>query len=465
MTTTVTTTNRTTVHQMAFNALFDKIIIGLTEGDDTLLGLCAHCLDDPDGTLTTERSAPDHSLDPAVPAGWATGTLPDLLSATKTAANLLDLTIAAALTPGASDEVHRTTTHAARRLGVTRARARVYCDIGTMLTRMPLTNAAVSCGAFNLDLLRILADVTCAVDDTNLAAVDADLADLLTPTRPAQAVPGPVILRRAATEIVGTHQPTALPVDPEAEDVPAPELQTDFSVDTRDDSFTVLHVTLPADEAVGVTRIVDAVAAAHGSSRAAAFAELCHGRVDDVRVTLNCYRNIDSGAMHLENRWLGDVATGRWTRRVTHLTVPSHSAHDGRFATDGQKALIAGIDGTCRAPGCQNPAATADTDHVHRYDSEPRTDTERMQSLCRRCHNAKTRGLLDYTRHPDGTVCATSIDDGHTVTTVPTGPMAKAVTTFAQDLARKVKTRAEHQAAREAWNAATRAAVEEVVPF
>ncbi len=465
MTTTVSTPNRTTVHQMAFNALFDKIVSELTDGDDTLLGLYTHCLDDPDGALTTERPAPDHSLDPAAPAGWATQANPDLLSTTKTAANLLDLTLAAALTPDGSDEVHRTTANAARRLGVTRSKARVYCDVGTMLTRMPLTSAAVSCGAFSLDLLRILADVTCAVDDDHLAAVDADLADLLTPTRPAQAVPGPVILRRSATEIVGTHQPAALPLDPEAQDVPPPELQTDFAVDTRNDDFTVFHVTLPADEAVGVTRIVDAVAAAHGSSRATAFAELCHGHVDDVRVTLNCYRNIDSGTMHLENRWLNRVATDRWTRRVTHLAVPSHSAHDGRFASDNQKALLAGIDGTCRAPGCQNPAATADTDHVRRYDSEPRTDTERMQSLCRRCHNAKTRGLLDYTRHPDGTVCATSIDDGHTVTTVPTGPMADAVTTFARDLARKVQTRAEHQAAREAWDAATRAAIEEVVPF
>jgi hypothetical protein len=40
---------------MAFNALFDRIVSDLTDGDDTLLGLYAHCLDDPDGALTTER--------------------------------------------------------------------------------------------------------------------------------------------------------------------------------------------------------------------------------------------------------------------------------------------------------------------------------------------------------------------------------------------------------------------------
>ncbi|HJG45798.1 MAG TPA: HNH endonuclease, partial [Corynebacterium variabile] len=80
---------------------------------------------------------------------------------------------------------------------------------------------------------------------------------------------------------------------------------------------------------------------------------------------------------------------------------------------------------------------------------------EKMQSLCRGCHNAKTRGLLDYTRHPDGTTSVTSIDDGHTVTTVPTGPMAKAITTFDQSLARRVAARAEHEQARQAWKAIT----------
>ena len=49
----------------------------------------------------------------------------------------------------------------------------------------------------------------------------------------------------------------------------------------------------------------------------------------------------------------------------------------------------------------------------------------------------------------------TSLDDGHTVTTVPTGPMAQAITTFDQSLAKKVAARAEHEQARQAWKAIT----------
>ncbi len=41
-----------------------------------------------------------------------------------------------------------------------------------------------------------------------------------------------------------------------------------------------------------------------------------------MKVTLNCYRNLDTGEMHLENQWLNGVATDTWMRRVTDLTVP-----------------------------------------------------------------------------------------------------------------------------------------------
>jgi len=462
VTTTVTTTKRHAIQQMAFNALFDQITTDIDLGEGALLDLTLNYIADPDGELTTHRPTPDHRQDPDAPAGWAILTNPDPLSTAKTTADLLDLSLAAAVTPDGTDEIRRTTATIARRLGITRGKALTYCEIGTMLTRLPATCSAVACGAFSLDLLRIIADVTCCVEATHLEAVDTELAALLTPTRPNQVIPGPVILRRGVTTIVGTHQPTALPVDPDDQDVPPPALQTDFAVDTRNDDYTVFHITVPADEGLGVTRIIAAVAAAHDCSRATAFTELCHGAVEDVNVTLNCYRNIDTGQTYLENRWLAGIAEERWIRRVTHLTVPSHSAHDVRFITDNQRALLAGIDGTCRAPGCENPAATADADHVHRFDSDhpdnqdtPRTDTEKMQSLCRACHNDKTRGLLDYTRHPDGTTSVTSIDDWHTVTTVPTGPMARAITTFDQSLARRVAARAEHEEARQAWKAIT----------
>jgi hypothetical protein len=391
---------------------------------------------------------------------------------TRVAANCAELAVAASVAPAGGDEVGRTISRLATELGVSRGKALTYCDIGSMLTRLPATADALACGAFGLDLVRILADVTATVGDDHLVAVDADLANALTPTRGRQVVPGPRILRRTVTGIVGAHDPSALPPDPDTDErLPEdPALQLDFTVDTRDAHATTFHVTMTPDEATGTLRIIDAVAAAHHTSRSKAFAELVHGSAGDVSVTLNCYRNLDSGTMHFENTWLSAVATDRWMARVTHLAVPGHSATDGRFVTDNQRALRIGVDGTCRGPACQRDAAVCDTDHIHRVDEDsdspaPTTTTWATQQLCRACHNAKTRGLFDYTAFPDGSTHVTSLGDGHRVVTRPTGPLADADLTFDSRLQRRTATRAGHQAGLAAHRALTAAAIAGEVPF
>jgi hypothetical protein len=392
------------------------------------------------------------------------------LSRMKVRANRTDLDIAAAVAPDPGREVARHLRTVAANLGVSRGRALAYCDIGTMLVTMPGVRAALTCGVFSFDHLRVLADATCAVDDAHRDAVERDLVDLLTPEVPNQAVPGVYTLRRQVTELVGRHQPSARPADPDEDTAPPPkaEHQLEFAVDTRSPDRTVLQVDLPVDEATGVLRIIDAVAADRGTSRAKALTDLVHGSVEGVSVTLNCYRNLDSGDMHLENIWLSQVATERWMARVTDLRVPGHSEVDSYSTTDGQRATLAGRDGTCRFPGCDRPAATAERDHVERWDEAlvddgrgGKTATWAMHSLCPDCHKMKTRGLWDVTLNPDGTCWWTSIGDGHTVVTVPTGPLAKAVLTFDRRLQRRVAVRAEHNAARDEYLASVRAAAEQ----
>jgi hypothetical protein len=380
-----------------------------------------------------------------------------LLSQAKVRVNRADLDIALVAAPGPETEVAGQARVLAADLGVSRGRALAYCDIGTMLVTMPTVHEALACGAFSFDHLRVLADATCAVDDAHREAVEEDLVVLLTPTVPNQVVPGVYTLRRQVTELVGRHQPSARPPDPDETTAPPrePAHQLEFSVDTRSPERTVFHIDLPVDEATGVLRVVDAVAEARGSSRAAALTELVLGTAGDVSVTLNCYRNLDTGEMHLENTWLSQVATDRWMARVTELCVPGHSDVGGYTPSEGQRATLAGRDGTCRFPGCDRPAATAQQDHVERWDEDlqeagrgGKTATWAMQSLCPGCHAMKTRGLWNATLNPDGTCWWTSIDDGHTVVTVPTGPLADAVLTFDRRLQRRVATRAEHNAAR-----------------
>lgn len=111
----------------------------------------------------------------------------------------------------------------------------------------------------------------------------------------------------------------------------------DTHLDAVDTDYTVFQITLPTDEAIGATRIIDAIAAAHNTSRATASTELLHG-----------------------------------------------------------------------------------------------------------------------------TTIVSTIDDNHTVTTVPTGPLAHANLTFDRRLARKTRTRKEHQKLRDTWNYITRFAFQNV---
>lgn len=389
---------------------------------------------------------------------WAVGGLRTMFN-TKKEINRLELAIAREAAPEASAEVSRHIRELSVGLGVSKGKALAYSDIGTMLDRMPGVTDCLQCGAFSFDHLRALADSVEAVADDRVASVEKELVLLLTPQAPRQAVPGVRTLRRLAQQVVAEIDPLARPIDPEGSgEVPPPGSQLDFGVDTRCDGATTFSITVPANEGLGALRVIDAVAAAGDCARAQAFIELVHGRAGDVSVTLNCYRNLDSGRMHLESTWLHEVATQRWMERVTDLCVVGHSEVSGYTPSEHQRATDAGRDGTCRFPGCDSPAATAQLDHLARWtrDDEAlevweeggKTATWAMHSLCPGCHSLKTRGLFDVTLNPDGSDWWTSVADGHQYVTVPNGPLADAILDFDTRLHRKVKTLASHNEAR-----------------
>ncbi len=64
--------------------------------------------------------------------------------------------------------------------------------------------------------------------------------------------------------------------------------------------------------------------------------------------------------------------------------------------------FVAVRDGQCTAPGCQQPAAWADLDHVVPYPHGP-TSEANLQALCRRHHRMKHTGRWQVRRDPEGT--------------------------------------------------------------
>lgn len=371
--------------------------------------------------------------------------------------NRLEVLIARDATPEPDTEVSRHIRRLAVALGVSKGKALTYCTIGTMFRRMPMVAEQIeqSC-VFSFDHLREIANAVEAVDDSYCEKLDLALCKLLSATKPRQAVPGVVTLRRMVAELVATIEPSARPITPECVgELPPPQSQLDFGVDDRSPASTTMTVTVPTDEGLGALRIIDAVAEALECSRAQAFIEVVYGRADKVNVTLNCYRNLDSGTMHLESTWLDDVATERWMARVTELCVVGHSGVKGRKPSPHQKATVAGRDAVCRFPGCDKAAAVSQLDHVTRWEEEDGTVTGgptatwNLHSLCPGCHALKTRGLWDVTLNPDGSTWWTSLEDGHQYIDEPTGPLADAVMTFDKRLHRKVRTVAAHNRARQ----------------
>lgn len=86
-------------------------------------------------------------------------------------------------------------------------------------------------------------------------------------------------------------------------------------------------------------------------------------------------------------------------------------------------------DGTCRHPGCSVPAEDCDVDHVVPFDhSDPdcggQTVEANLMCLCRRHHRFKTFHTWYYQLLRDGTLSIVT-ESGHTITTLPDGPLAK----------------------------------------
>ena len=128
----------------------------------------------------------------------------------------------------------------------------------------------------------------------------------------------------------------------------------------------------------------------------------------------------------LLSRSIGATITVPDTRPGTADTP--HNAHRYRISAELARRIRL-RDGTCRHPGCSVPADDCDIDHVRPFDhTNPNaggpTTENNLMCLCRRHHRFKTFHSWHYHLAPDATLTVTT-DTGHTITTAPTGPLAR----------------------------------------
>ena len=339
------------------------------------------------------------------------------------------------------------------RLSLTRCRAETYTDIGLLCARMPRLKAHLLRGMLSFDHLRLLARSADGIRPDDTVAAEKALIAVLTPRRDRQVMPGPRAMVKKILKAVHRIDELARPVD-----------HTDPEP--------------PPVSCAEVIAVLDAVCREMSCSRADGLLHLVRGTAD-ISVTLNIYREINSEVVATSGgHWLDTVATDAFMERVTHLRIPGHDATDTYTPTRRMVEFLEGVYTSCTFPGCEVPAAKCDIDHVRRYnhgdpDSGGPTDTGNLHPLCRSHHLLKTLGWVDATKGSDGAVMWSSVDDGHTYVTEPTGPLAGfARTSFASRATRRYRTVREHnerrkavRASQQAVLAAARRASAEEVPF
>ncbi|RRO93174.1 HNH endonuclease [Corynebacterium bovis] len=327
--------------------------------------------------------------------------------------NRSTVTLARLCTPEEDDDVERHVARIAATVGVTRGKAMTLADIGVMMRRMPRVAALLERGFLGFEHMRTLATDTVALAAHAVHAVEQDMVALLTPRRDRQAVPTPQWLHRRLTQIVDLHDPPAAP-----KETPPPERWVKIDESCRDATF--LDICLPDDEGREFTTVLRAVARTMSCPLGEALMHMCR-QTAKVEVTLNVYRSADGGPV--------SFADGRLSAA-------------GYRPTPAMTAFLEGRDGTCRFPSCTVPATRCEKDHIRRWNhADPAaggpTDTANMHCLCHRHHELKTMGLWDVTAAADGTEVWSSIDDGHVVVTVPTGPLADRRVTYAERAERR----------------------------
>ncbi|WP_349269228.1 HNH endonuclease [Mycolicibacterium parafortuitum] len=108
--------------------------------------------------------------------------------------------------------------------------------------------------------------------------------------------------------------------------------------------------------------------------------------------------------------------------KIREIIHPGNTAPEPRYTPSAALAeFVRCRDLTCRFPGCDKPATTADIDHTVPHPVGP-THASNLKALCRFHHLLKTfwtgPGGWKDRQHPDGTIVWTS-PTGHTYTTHP----------------------------------------------
>lgn len=359
------------------------------------------------------------------------------------ARNRTDLAIALSCVPSsAAADVEDHLAHIAPALGLSRAKALQYIDVGLQIKRLPKLRCLISQrGQLPFAHLRTIANALIVVHEPDLVhELDEELVAFATPKVNGEVLRGVRCLNQLLQKVIEAREPLMRP-----RDFPGDGQTEQHTLDSAHcEKFgeyidyrpgfasTDISMSLDKNRAFEFNTVLKAIASKTGCTLVEALSHLVHGTADfSVNLNLYCPLTEDKPkrAWLGGHGWLDEIASAAWLNRVTGVRIMADETTNGYHPTASQRAYVQGRDGTCRYPGCSVDATKCDIDHIHPYDHENpasggSTSTENLHCLCRRHHNLKTAALWNISRHADGTEIWTSATSGTKLVSTESGPMA-----------------------------------------
>ena len=297
-----------------------------------------------------------------------------------------------AILPQLDDDVGLSLTSLAKDLGISYSKLLGYLRAHFRMRQLPLvTEVQGQHWILDLTKLRIIDRELTRLEDNpdHLEAIDAALADFLTPTTPNQTVPTDADLRRFIRTFIDTH---LRPEDKEQQ--PEPRLRINYNPDNT----TTLSLTCDSATATIIARHIDAYTNQTTTTAAQALIDLI---LEDTHtsVAINTFTTNEKANLvfHPGAGWINlnhAPTDNTFIRRLNADDIDSYTPN-----TD-IRAYTQGRDATCRWPGCTIPATRCQLDHRIEYHHGGPTSPDNLVNLCQHHHNIKTDRRIHYILDP-----------------------------------------------------------------
>jgi Domain of unknown function (DUF222) len=318
---------------------------------------------------------------------------------------------------------------AALRLSRPAAGARLHLAVD-LAGRLPDTAMALRAGDIDVPKARAVVEATTALDGPTAAAVEGR------------------VLPRAGGQTAGQLRANlaraTLTLDPAGAQNRHEQAMTcrRVTINPHQDGMAELWALLPAEGAAAVRAALDVAARACPASdtrsmdarRADALIDLVTAGPSGARPAAHVSVTVPATTLLGHTDEPGELAghgpipasmarrlavDGTWRRILTDPA--SGTVLDVGRTTYSPPAALAGHvqarDGTCRFPGCRQPAKRCDLDHTTPY-PQGTTSADNLAALCRHHHRLKHDTQWQVQQHADGTLTWTA-PTGHQYTTQP----------------------------------------------